>query len=56
MTALATAGLRIELLHEWPFLAWSLPFLEAHPDGTWRLPERVAGEIPLMFSLRATKT
>lgn len=25
------------------------------PDGTFRLPESVAGELPLMFSLRATK-
>lgn len=55
VTALASAGLRIDFLHEWPFLAWSLPFLEAHPDGTWRLTAHVAGEIPLMFSLRATK-
>jgi len=57
VTVLASAGLRIELLHEWPFLAWELPFLVEHPDGndTWQLPEHQDGEIPLMFSLRATK-
>jgi SAM-dependent methyltransferase len=56
VTALAAAGLRIEFLHEWPFLAWSAPFLVAHPDGTWRLPADAPGEIPLMFSLKATRT
>jgi hypothetical protein len=55
VTTLASNGLRIEFLHEWPFLAWSLPFLVQHPDGTWRLPEGMTGEIPLSFSLKATK-
>lgn len=32
VTALARAGLRIEFLHEWPFLAWDVPFLEER-DG-----------------------
>ena len=55
VTALAAAGLRIEFLHEWPFLSWSLPFLVQHADGTWRLPEGTPGEIPLLFSLRARR-
>ena len=55
VTALASNGLRIELLNEWPFLAWSLPFLVEHADGTWRLPEGMTGEIPLSFSLKASK-
>jgi SAM-dependent methyltransferase len=56
VTALASAGLRIDFLHEWPFLRWSLPFLVEHPDGTWRLPAEMPGEIPLAFSLKATKS
>jgi len=55
VTALASAGLRIDFLHEWPFLFWSMPFLVEHPDRTWRLPAEMSGEIPLTFSLRATK-
>src|SRR5581483_596765 len=55
VTVLASAGLRIDFLHEWPFLVWPLPFLVEAPDGTWRLPESTAGEIPLSFTLRATK-
>ena len=55
VTVLASVGLRIEFLHEWPFLFWPLPFLEEHPDRTWRLPADREGEIPLLFSLKATK-
>jgi SAM-dependent methyltransferase len=55
VTVLASAGLRIDFLHEWPFLYWSLPFLVEHPDRTWRLPPDTPGEIPLTFSLRATR-
>lgn len=54
VTALATAGLRIEFLHERPFLEWELSFLEAR-DGAWWLPEGTPGEIPLGFSLRASR-
>jgi SAM-dependent methyltransferase len=54
VTAIASAGLRIEFLHEFPFLEWPVPFL-VERDGRWRLPEDAAGEIPLMYSLRATK-
>src|SRR5262249_43276271 len=54
VTALLDAGLRLELLHEHPFLDWPLPFLEAHGDGSFRLSDGEA-ELPLMFSLRVRK-
>jgi hypothetical protein len=55
VTAVAQAGLRVELLNEWPFVEWKLPFLEQAPDvkSQWRLPDAVEGELPLFFSLRA---
>lgn len=55
VTALAQAGLRIEHLREHPFLNWKLDFLVAADDGTWRLPPDAKGELPLMFSILATK-
>ncbi|TMK47156.1 MAG: class I SAM-dependent methyltransferase [Actinobacteria bacterium] len=54
VTALAEAGLRIEFLHEWPFVDWELPFLEKH-DGRWSMPGQLNGTMPLMYSLKATK-
>ena len=55
VTALIEAGLRIEALVEHPFLAWPADFLVETDDGSWRLPPTIKGELPLMFSLRATK-
>ena len=55
VTALSSAGLTLDFLHEWPFLAWELPFLETHPGGNWRLPAGTPGEVPLSFSLKATR-
>lgn len=55
VTAIAAAGLRIEFLHEFPEAPWPVPFLKQDPDGEWRLPPEQAGEIPLAFSLKATK-
>jgi SAM-dependent methyltransferase len=55
VTALATAGLRIEQLREYPFLNWETPFLVPAPDGTYRMPADANGELPLMFSILATK-
>ena len=57
VTAVARSGLRIEFLHEFPFLEWPEPFLERHDDGTWWLPEGRygEGELPLLFSLLARK-
>jgi hypothetical protein len=55
VTALVDAGLRIETLREYSFLDWKLDFLVEGADGRWRLPADTAGELPLSFSIRATK-
>jgi SAM-dependent methyltransferase len=55
ITSLIDAGLRIEFVHEHPFLEWPSPFLVEGDDGRWRLPSNAKGELPLMFTLRATK-
>ena len=55
VTAVARAGLTIEFLHEFPFVPWPAPFLEQHEDGSWWLPSTIQGELPLFFSLKATK-
>lgn len=52
LTSLIDAGLRIDFLHEWPFLDWEVPFLEKRGE-LWFYPGE--GELPLSFSLRATK-
>jgi ubiquinone/menaquinone biosynthesis C-methylase UbiE len=56
VTALIDAGLRIDRLDEHPFLEWPADFLvEREPGGgVYVLPEG-PGELPLMFSLLATK-
>jgi len=55
ITALTSAGLQIEFLHEFPVCAWqALPFLEKGADGWWRAPERMI-PIPMTFSLKAIK-
>ena len=55
VTALIDAGLRIEALVEHPFLAWSTDFLVERTPDEFVLPADAKGELPLMFSLRATK-
>jgi SAM-dependent methyltransferase len=56
VTALVEAGLRIESLVEHPSLDWALDFLVQRPgEPGWWLPADAAGELPLMFSLRATR-
>jgi len=55
VTAVAEAGLHIEFLHEFPFVVWPVPFLEAQSDRTWRLPGELADRLPLFFSLRARR-
>jgi hypothetical protein len=55
VTALIDAGLRIESLEEHPWLDWATDLLVADGTGRHRLPTEAAGELPLMFSLRATK-
>ena len=55
VTALVDAGLRIEFLHEFDFVDWPMDFLVQSPDGRWRLPPEVSGELPLFFSVLATR-
>lgn len=55
ITALATAGLRIDFVHEFPFSEWPISFLQPAGDGTYRLPPPDDGRLPLFFSLKASK-
>lgn len=55
VTSLIDAGLQLEFLHEFDFLEWPVDFLVQSPDGRWRLPPEVPGELPLFFSLRARR-
>ena len=55
VTSLADAGLRLEFLHEFDFVRWPVDFLVEGDDGRWRLPAGSGGELPLFFSLKATK-
>jgi SAM-dependent methyltransferase len=55
VTALIDAGLRIEFLHEFDFVEWPIDFLVKGDDGRWRMPPDTKGELPLFFSLKATK-
>lgn len=57
VTALIDAGLHLAWLRESPVLDWGADFLvETAPgSGRFRLPADAKGEIPLMFSLLATK-
>ena len=41
--------------HEFDFLRWQLDWLVRSPDGRWRLPSDSEGQLPLSFSLKATK-
>lgn len=53
--SLLNAGLRIQRFSEYPVVAWKvLEFMEQDGDGLWRMPPG-AGDIPLMFSLSATR-
>jgi SAM-dependent methyltransferase len=55
VTALIDAGLQIDFLHEFDFVNWPIDFLVKGADGRWRLPPDTAGQLPLFFSLKATK-
>ncbi len=55
VTGLIDAGLRIDFLHEFDFCEWKLDFLVEGEDGRWRLPADTKGQLPLFFSIRATK-
>jgi SAM-dependent methyltransferase len=53
--SLVNAELRIDFLHEYPFVAWKMfPFLEQKEDDWWYLPRKFQ-KIPLTFSLKAIK-
>lgn len=53
--ALLGAGLRITDLKEYDRLAWAwFPWMVQGDDGMWRMPPGV-GDIPLMFSVSATR-
>ena len=55
VTALINAGLRIDSLREYPFVRWPVDFLVESADGTYRLPPGTPGELPLFFSILASK-
>jgi SAM-dependent methyltransferase len=56
VTSLADAGLRIEFLHEFDFVRWPVEYLARSEDGRYRLPAGSKGELPLFFSLKASKS
>ena len=56
VNSVVAAGLRIERLNEFSYSTErALPFMEKGEDGWWRLSEDRDGDIPFMFSLKATK-
>jgi hypothetical protein len=55
ITAIADAGLRVDFLHEFDSVPWSVPWLVKSEDGRYRLPADAAGGLPLYFSLKATR-
>ncbi len=55
VNALLDAGLRLEVLHEFPFASYrALPFMVEGADRRWRLPEHQES-VPLIFSIKAFK-
>lgn len=55
VTALVSAGLRMEFLHEFPFCAYrAFPIMEKDLEGWWRFTKN-NDSIPQMFSIKATK-
>lgn len=57
INSLVGVGLKIEFLHEFPYLGWARfpKLMEQSADGWYRFKEKNI-DIPLMFSLKATKT
>lgn len=55
VTAFVRSGLTIDSLREFPFVEWPVNFLEEGEDGRWLLPSHHEGELPLFFSLKASK-
>jgi len=55
VSQLISAGLRIQFLHEWPFVCYPMfHYLVEDAGGLWRLPDGVKS-LPLEFSIRAVK-
>lgn len=56
VTALCDAGLRVEFLHDHPWADFPMyDDMTRDEHGRWWLPDDVPVELPLTFSLRATK-
>jgi len=55
VTSLAEAGLHLEFLHEFSWSDRPYPFLKRVDERTWVFPESATGELPLFFSLKATR-
>lgn len=55
LNAIIAAGLKVEFLHEYPFAFFkAFPQMQQRADGWWYL-DNYDGNIPLIFSLKATK-
>jgi SAM-dependent methyltransferase len=54
VTAVASAGLRIESLREFDFAEWDMGYTEPAEDGRWRIPGP-QGRLPLFFTLKASR-
>jgi len=55
VTALAEAGLHIEFLHEHPFCVYNaFPAMVQDDSGWWYFPDRL-NDVPLSYSLRASR-
>ena len=55
VSAVATHGMQIEFLHEFPFIHWPRwPFLEDRGGGQFHFPEGMP-QVPLIYSLAATR-
>ena len=53
VNSLINAGLRIEFLHEYPYIFFkALPYMKQDDRGAWRIP---GDKIPLIFTLKTTK-
>ena len=56
INALLSAGLHLEWVHEHPVSTYQrFPFMVRSDNGEWRLPGKLDGMLPLLFSIRATK-
>lgn len=55
LTALIDAGLRIEFLHEFPYVNWKLMPLMEHIDEHWCRLTRHDGSVPLLYSIKARR-